>query len=68
LPALLAAAVQGRGLVALSQRWGDAEAQLQRVLVLEHLPSRPIWLVTAADPRLAVRAVADRIAQLFAPA
>jgi DNA-binding transcriptional LysR family regulator len=66
MPTLVAAAAQGRGLVAISVRWGDAEDQLQRVLVLEHLPARPIWLVTAADPRPAVRAVADRIAQLFA--
>jgi DNA-binding transcriptional LysR family regulator len=65
MPALVAAAADGRGLVALGVGWGDAQPALQRVLVLEHLPSRPIWLVTAGDVRPAVRVVADRIAQLL---
>jgi hypothetical protein len=68
MPALIAAAVAGRGLVAVGLGWGDRNPGLERVLVLEHVPRRPIWLVTSAvaPPNPAVRVVADRIAALFA--
>lgn len=66
MPALVRAASEGRGLVALGVSWGDTEPTLQRLFVLEHLAARPIWLVTAGDVRPAVRVVAERIAQLFA--
>jgi DNA-binding transcriptional LysR family regulator len=68
MPALIAAAVAGRGLVALGLGWGDRNPGLERVLVLEQVPRRPIWLVTSArePPSAAVRLVADRIAALFA--
>jgi DNA-binding transcriptional LysR family regulator len=68
MPALIAAAVAGRGLVALGLGWGDRNPGLERVLVLEHVPRRPIWLVTSERerPGAAVRLVADRIAALFA--
>ena len=66
MPALVAAASEGRGLVALGIGWGDTEPALQRLFVLEHLAARPIWLVTAGDVRPAVRVVAEHIAQLFA--
>jgi DNA-binding transcriptional LysR family regulator len=68
MPALVAAAVAGRGLVAMGLGWGDRHPGLERVLVLENVPRRPIWLVTSErePPRAAVRVVADRIAALFA--
>ena len=70
LPALMAAAVAGRGLIALALGFGDQHAGLQRVVVLEQLPARPVWLVTREGDgeRAVVRVVADRIAAIFARA
>ena len=64
MPALVAAASRGAGLVALTDPWGTREPDLERAFVIEALPRRPIWLVThpEADTRPAVRVVADRIA------
>ena len=70
MPALVAAAVAGHGLTALTLAWGDAEAGLARVLALEEIPRRPVWLVTHAESaaRPAVRVVGDRVAAIFARA
>lgn len=64
MPALVAAASRGAGLVALTEPWGAREPDLERAFVIDALPKRPIWLVThpQADSRPAVRVVADRMA------
>jgi DNA-binding transcriptional LysR family regulator len=68
MPALAAAAVAGEGLTTLTLPWGDAEPGLERVMVIDDLPKRPIWLVTPAEATLrpAVRVVCDRIAAIYA--
>ena len=68
MPALLNAATAGLGLVPLGLQWGDRSPGLERMFVLDHIPTRPIWLVTRAGEgkRSAVRVVADRIASIFA--
>ena len=68
MPTLVAAAVAGRGVVALGVGWGDRIAGLQRMLVLDHVPARPIWLVTrdSDGARPSIRLAADRIAAIFA--
>jgi len=68
MAALIAAAVAGRGLVPLVLSWGQQVPGLEQVLVLDHIPKRPIWLVTrAGEPeRGAVRVVSDRIASILA--
>ncbi len=66
--ALVAAAKEGRGLVALTLPWGEREPKLERVLVLTRLAPRAIWLVStrSAANRPAVKAVADHLAARFA--
>jgi DNA-binding transcriptional LysR family regulator len=68
MPALVAAAVAGRGLVPLGLAWGDGTPGLTRVLVLDDLPKRAIWLVTPAEGAKsgAAQVVADGIAAIFA--
>lgn len=68
MPALVAAAVAGFGLAALSLPWGDREPGLERVMTLDDIPRRPVWVVTHAESaaRAAVRVVADRVASIFA--
>jgi DNA-binding transcriptional LysR family regulator len=68
MPALAAAAVAGEGLTPLTLPWGDGEPGLERVMVIDDLPKRPIWLVTPAEATLrpAVRVVCDRIAAIYA--
>jgi DNA-binding transcriptional LysR family regulator len=70
MAALAAAAVTGEGIVALTVPWGDGEPGLERVLVIDDLAKRPIWLVTTAEAasRPAVRVVCDRIAAIYARA
>jgi DNA-binding transcriptional LysR family regulator len=70
MPAIAAAAVAGEGLAALTLPWGDGEPGLERVMVIDDLPKRPIWLVTpaGASGRPAVRVVCDRIAAIYARA
>ncbi len=65
--ALLAAAKQGLGLVALTLPWGEREPGLERVMILNRLPVRAIWLVTTQSgaKRPAVAAVADHLASRF---
>jgi len=67
LPALVAAAVRGHGLVALTRPWGDGEPGLDFVLALDHLAPRPIYLAVHPDvaERPSVRVVADRVSDLL---
>jgi DNA-binding transcriptional LysR family regulator len=67
MPALIAAAVGGHGIVPLPVGWGDHEPGLARVLALDALGKRTIWLVSseAAAKRPDVRAVADHIRDIF---
>lgn len=66
LPALLAAAERGAGVIALTRPWGDGEPGLVRLFDLASLAPRSLWLLTHPDAarRAAVRLVADRIAAL----
>lgn len=66
MPALVAAAIAAQGIVPLPVGWGGAEPALERLMILESIPKRKLWLVTpeAAGTRPAVRVVADRIAEI----
>ncbi|HUJ58285.1 MAG TPA: LysR family transcriptional regulator [Kofleriaceae bacterium] len=68
MPALVAAAAGGCGVVPLPVGWGDSVPELVRLLVLDGLGKRQIWLVSheGAHRRPAVRVVGDRIAAIFA--
>jgi DNA-binding transcriptional LysR family regulator len=68
LPALLAAAKRGHGIVPLTAAWGDREAELVRLFPVPRLPERALWLVStiAGAKRPAVRAVIEGLAALFA--
>lgn len=68
MAALAAAAAAGEGIVALTLPWGDGDAGLERLMVIDDLPKRPVWLVSSAEAaaRPAVRVVADRIAAIYA--
>jgi DNA-binding transcriptional LysR family regulator len=70
LPAMVAAAVRGHGLVVLTRAWGDREPGLERVFLVDELPKRRLWLVIApgARERAAVRVVADHVLALLRPA
>jgi DNA-binding transcriptional LysR family regulator len=67
MPALLAAAVAGHGIVPLPVGWGESEPALERVLSLEAIPKRKVWLVThpTTGDRPAVRVVFDRLVSIF---
>jgi DNA-binding transcriptional LysR family regulator len=68
MPALVAAAIGGHGIIPLPVGWGDAEPGLERVLVLDAIAKRKIWLVGhgGAHKRPAVRIVADHVTAIFA--
>lgn len=68
MPALLSAACAGHGIVPIGTPWGDGQPELERLRVLDHVPRRPIWLVSSADAlaRPAVRLVSDRVAAICA--
>jgi DNA-binding transcriptional LysR family regulator len=68
IPTLLSAAALGLGIVPLTAGWGDLDRRLERLQLLEDVPDRVVWLVIppAAGTRTEVRAVADRIAAIFA--
>jgi DNA-binding transcriptional LysR family regulator len=67
MPALVAAAIGGHGLVPLPIGWGDSERELERAFVLESIPSRKVWLVTHEDAmdRPATKVVAEKIAVIL---
>ncbi len=67
MPTLVAAAVAGHGIVPLPVGWGDSEPDLARLLVLESIPRRKLWLVTpaAANRRPAVRVVSEAIVEIL---
>jgi DNA-binding transcriptional LysR family regulator len=67
MPALVAAAMAGHGLVPLPLGWGDSEPTLERAFVLEAVPSRKVWLVTheSARDRPAVEVVAREVASIL---
>ena len=68
MPALLAAASAGMGIVPLPMGWGDSEPQLERVLALDLAGKRQIWVVSheSASKRGDVRVVSQQIASIFA--
>jgi DNA-binding transcriptional LysR family regulator len=70
LPALIAAAKQGRGIVPLTSAWGDREAELTRLFDVPRLAPRALWLVStrAGARRPALRAVADALVAIFSKA
>lgn len=69
LPALVAAARAGRGLLALSASWGAREPELVRLFDVPKIPARAMWLVsteeTAKRPATAVvmRFLLDHLAK-----
>ena len=67
MPALIAAALAGHGVVPLALGWGDAEPGLVRIATLDHIEPRKVWLVThdAAASRPAVVAVSKEIVAIF---
>jgi DNA-binding transcriptional LysR family regulator len=68
MPALIAAAGSGRGIVPLPLSWGDSDPSLYRLFVLDAIPKRKVWVVTheAAMDRPAVRVVAQHIIDICA--
>jgi len=66
LPALVAAARAGHGLVPLLEAWGDREPALQRVLPVPGVPPRALWLVRTRESlrRAAISAVAEKLVAL----
>jgi DNA-binding transcriptional LysR family regulator len=66
MSALLAAALEGHGLVVLARAWGEGEVGLARLFDVESLAPRPLWLVTHPDTgaRAAVRVVAEHVARI----
>jgi len=67
MPALIAAAVAGHGIVPLPLGWGDMEPDLVRVMPLDAIPERKIFLVThdAAAARPAVAAVSKHLVEIL---
>src|SRR5262249_6642321 len=63
VPALIAAAVQGHGILALTRSWGESVTGLDHLFELTMIAARPVWLVLHPDvaKQPAVRVVADRI-------
>jgi DNA-binding transcriptional LysR family regulator len=65
--ALVGAAVGGLGLAPLPLGWGKRQAGLTLAMTIDHIPERPLWLVTVGEPSPPVRVVADRIAAILGP-
>jgi DNA-binding transcriptional LysR family regulator len=67
LPALLAAAAQGLGLVPLAAAWADLDHRIERLQLLEEVPDRRLWLVTppASATSPAVKVVGERIRSIL---
>lgn len=70
MAALVAAAVSGHVVVALTLAWGDRDVGLERLFAIDDLPKQSEWLVTHArsTAESSVRVVSDRIVRLFARA
>lgn len=68
VPALVAAARAGKGVVALTESWGDRETQLERLFEVPGVPPRAMWLVSTAESsrRPACVAVSQHLIELFA--
>jgi DNA-binding transcriptional LysR family regulator len=68
MPALIAAAVAGHGIIALDLSWGRTNNELVELAVLDHIPRRPVWLVTRSETpeHAAIRVVRERIAAIVA--
>jgi DNA-binding transcriptional LysR family regulator len=64
--ALLAAVVDGAGLAVVAGVWGERELGLVRLVAIDGLSPRPLWLVMHPDAadRAAVRAVAAQVAAI----
>jgi len=67
MPALVVAAVSGCGIAPLPVGWGNAITELEPLFVLDHIPKRPLWLVTRAieHETPAAHVVAEKIASLL---
>jgi DNA-binding transcriptional LysR family regulator len=68
MPALVAAAGAGQGIAPLPLGWGDTEPELERILVLDAIPPRKVWLVShdVAMARPAVQVVSAHLASVLA--
>ncbi len=68
MPALVAAAVAGSGIAAITDAWGRRTPGLRRLFTVDEVPPRPLWLAMApeAAARAAVRRVAERITEALA--
>jgi DNA-binding transcriptional LysR family regulator len=68
VPALVAAARTGKGLVALTASWGDREPGLERLFDVPGVPPRALWLVSTAEASRhpACIAVSQHLVELFA--
>ena len=70
MPALVAAASAGRGVVALTASWGDRVQGLERLFPVPGLPPRALWLVSTSESsrRPACVAVTRHLVELLAGA
>jgi DNA-binding transcriptional LysR family regulator len=67
MPALVEAVAAGVGVGVLTRAWGDRHPGLERLFVIEDIPQRPLWLVSAGAIQSAnVRVVAAKIAEIAA--
>jgi DNA-binding transcriptional LysR family regulator len=66
MSALLAAALDGNGLVVLAKAWGEREVGLVHLFDVAEIPRRPLWLVMHPDAaaRAAVKVVAEHVATI----
>jgi len=65
MSALVAAAAAGLGVAPLATAWGDRVADLERLMTLDEVPKRAVWLVTRPQARGALRVVGERIAAIL---
>jgi DNA-binding transcriptional LysR family regulator len=65
MSALVAAASAGLGVAPLATAWGDRVTGLERLMTLDDVPKRAVWLVTRPEGGGALRVVGDRIAAIL---
>jgi DNA-binding transcriptional LysR family regulator len=67
-PTLVEAAATGLGIVPLTLAWGDRDRRLTRLMPIDAVAKRGVWLVTKPEGalRAEVRVVGDRIAAILA--